>query len=256
MPPDKPKTAPGIRPRKIDDEQYLKRLRRIILTPYIKRLTRMESRAAQSYDFWRLAFHQIELDVETTGKTEAEVREQVVKITTYHRAKFNRSMSRALGIDVGPLTLGDDVGKVMTQAITDSVGLIKTIPPRLKEGLLGDMLSLAEEAPFNQAKVMDLLAKNYESSGYNLRRITRDQNNKLMGKLSEVRQVAVGIKEYVWSTAGDGRVRPSHRANEGLTFRWANPPGTGHPGYEIQCRCVAQGVIPEPERPLGVKITR
>ena len=49
---------------------------------------------------------------------------------------------------------------------------------------------------------------------------------------------------YVWRTRRDGRVRPSHAANDGKIFAWDNPPPTGHPGYESGCRCVAMPYAP------------
>ena len=35
---------------------------------------------------------------------------------------------------------------------------------------------------------------------------------------------------YIWRTQGDGKVRPSHAANDGKIFAWDDPPPTGHPG--------------------------
>jgi SPP1 gp7 family putative phage head morphogenesis protein len=69
--------------------------------------------------------------------------------------------------------------------------------------------------------------------------IARDQTSKLNGNLTRLRQEEIGVTRYKWSTAGDERVRPTHRANEGKIFEWANPPKTGHPSHEINCRCVA-----------------
>lgn len=44
---------------------------------------------------------------------------------------------------------------------------------------------------------------------------------------------------YVWLTEGDDKVRPIHAANEGMIFAWSDPPSTGHPGEEVNCRCSA-----------------
>lgn len=49
---------------------------------------------------------------------------------------------------------------------------------------------------------------------------------------------------YIWRTAGDDKVRPSHAANEGKVFAWDNPPPTGNPGDAGNCRCVAEPYIP------------
>lgn len=45
--------------------------------------------------------------------------------------------------------------------------------------------------------------------------------------------------QYVWRTEGDEKVRPSHRANDGHIFSWDDPPETGHPGVDYNCRCQA-----------------
>ena len=47
----------------------------------------------------------------------------------------------------------------------------------------------------------------------------------------------VPTTHYVWRTRGDDKVRPSHAANNGRLFSWANPPTTGHPGEDYNCRC-------------------
>ncbi|HVJ94077.1 MAG TPA: minor capsid protein [Labilithrix sp.] len=94
--------------------------------------------------------------------------------------------------------------------------------------------------------------------------IARDQVLKLNGQITEARQVAAGITEYIWCTSNDSRVRgrpdglypdahPSHWALEGKRFRWDKPPISGprgergHPGSMFQCRCVAYGILPELE---------
>lgn len=50
--------------------------------------------------------------------------------------------------------------------------------------------------------------------------------------------------QYVWRTAGDGKVRLSHRQNEGRLFSWADAPATGHPGEGYNCRCEAVAYVP------------
>lgn len=49
---------------------------------------------------------------------------------------------------------------------------------------------------------------------------------------------------YIWRTRLDGKVRSSHRANHGKKFAWNNPPSTGHPGEDFNCRCWAEPVLP------------
>jgi SPP1 gp7 family putative phage head morphogenesis protein len=44
---------------------------------------------------------------------------------------------------------------------------------------------------------------------------------------------------YVWRTRHDPKVRPTHRENDGRIFSWDDPPETGHPGADHNCRCEA-----------------
>ncbi len=48
---------------------------------------------------------------------------------------------------------------------------------------------------------------------------------------------------YIWRTQGDDKVRASHAANNGKIFAWDNPPETGHPGEDYNCRCTAEPYV-------------
>ena len=49
--------------------------------------------------------------------------------------------------------------------------------------------------------------------------------------------------QYVWHTAQDEKVRQTHRANDGHLFSWDEPPPTGHPGQDYNCRCAARPYV-------------
>ena len=63
------------------------------------------------------------------------------------------------------------------------------------------------------------------------------------GKLSELQQRGEGYTHYIWHSQDDAKVRSDHAANEGKIFSWDNPPPTGHPGEDFNCRCWAEPVI-------------
>lgn len=69
--------------------------------------------------------------------------------------------------------------------------------------------------------------------------IARDQTASLNGELTKLRQESIGIRKYRWQTSQDERVRDEHRDNSGRFFSWSDPPSTGHPGEDINCRCIA-----------------
>ena len=168
----------------------------------------------------------------------------MTQLREYHKERFAKSMRRALGLRID-LFSDSHVAPIIEQAIRDNVDLIKTIPPRYHDALKREFRKLAVDAPFDQAAVRKMLATGYRSAGYNLRRLTRDQTTKTIGKLTEARQTGVGITQYQWLTSQDERVRSSHVAKSGRIFEWASPPAdTGHPGHDIQCRCTAIAIVP------------
>ncbi len=120
---------------------------------------------------------------------------------------------------------------------------------RLITNLTKDMFARVGEivADFLGGRVEDLSAELQAGLDFTKVRanlIARDQTLKLNGQLTRVRQQNAGIDEYVWTTSNDERVREEHAALEGTTQRWDTPPTVGHPGDDIQCRCVAYPVIP------------
>lgn len=81
--------------------------------------------------------------------------------------------------------------------------------------------------------------------------IARDQVLTLNAQINQERQAAAGITEFAWTTAGDERVRQSHRELDGRRFKYADPPLVDGvkalPGEPVQCRCVAYPILPELE---------
>lgn len=88
------------------------------------------------------------------------------------------------------------------------------------------------------------IAKTFGIDQRRARTIARDQTSKLNASLTRLRQMEIGVEEYIWETSNDERVRATHRANAGKKFRWDTPPPiTGHPQHDINCRCVASPVL-------------
>lgn len=131
----------------------------------------------------------------------------------------------------------------MNRWVRRNVGLIKTVPAQqfrqvesvvrqaFREGVRHEVLAqrLVERARVAQSRA---------------KLIARDQVEKLNGQLTEERQTSLGIESYTWRTVGDDRVRPEHEAREGQVFEWGSPPGDGHPGEPINCRCWAEPRVP------------
>ena len=154
-------------------------------------------------------------------------------------------MRRYFGIRVDLLR---DTPIDLEARVRENVNLVRTIPERFHTGLAKKIEAIQMDAPFDQQKLQGVLRREYKSSGYNLRRLTRDQTSKLTGQLNQARQTELGIARYRWQTSGDERVRPTHNDNDGQVFAWDDPPAaTGHPGEDVQCRCGAIAVIDKHE---------
>lgn len=139
-------------------------------------------------------------------------------------------------------------------------GVAKLVPKFRKENvsLVGDMLreehDVLEELLAEGAgrTIASLAADIEERLGITLRHaelIATDQCLKLNANVSHERMRQAGITEFVWSTAGDERVREMHEALDGETFSFDDPPITNEdgetnlPGEDIQCRCVAFPIV-------------
>ena len=100
-----------------------------------------------------------------------------------------------------------------------------------------------------------IMAVNQNMTRARAKLIARDQIGKLNGTLTKRRQSDAGVEDYTWKTANDERVRSRHKNMQGKTCEWkdaskvksgtvwadrsATTMPSGHPGYEIQCRCYA-----------------
>lgn len=174
-------------------------------------------------------------------------------------AQFERQFRAVLGIDLP--------GKPAVQSqirmfVRENVSLIQSIP--------GDMLARVETTVnrgVNQglraSEIAKQVQRRFKVSENRARLIAKDQVNKLHGQLNQLRQEAVGVREYVWRNSRDARVRgnptglyPSakynHWTREGKRFRWDKPPADGHPGEPIGCRCRAEPVLSTLLDDLGV----
>ena len=238
---------PGpVRPRVKDAKAYETAVRGKFLNPFLRDIEAKLERVQSLNAAQQVLKDQVDAvsGLPHGGVPVDTVRQQIALLNGYHRARIQKAFTAALGVDVRPLLSETAVLSFLSQRIDTNVGLIRTIPKRFHDGLASKMRQQFFDAPFDQNQLMNLVAKEGKSAGYNLRRIIRDQTSKTIGGLTEIRHKQLGIENYEWVTAGDERVRPSHQANGGVVFKWSDPPAnTGHPGSDVQCRCVALGVI-------------
>ena len=240
-----------VQPRRKDEREYNAAIRRAYINPIFARLRARLAQAVSANQAWYVmeeVFRGVAAQP-VAGVPVDLIEVNLERMRGYHRARIISTFRSALKLDIRPLLTEPFIDVFMKQKVSDNVDLIKTIPPRAHDGLKARLGSLLQEAPFDQNLVMRALRDEYGSTGYNVRRLTRDQTSKTIAGLTEARHAQLGIQGYQWLTAQDDRVRPTHRDNDRKWFRWDSPPQpTGNPGTDIQCRCVAVPAITEADR--------
>jgi SPP1 gp7 family putative phage head morphogenesis protein len=158
-----------------------------------------------------------------------------------------------------PLARDLNVDIFLDESIARNVNLIKTLPNRYLSQVT-DLVTDAVSKGQLTREVRKELFKIKETTKNSARLLARDQISKLTGVLNESRLRKLGVKEYIWRTVNDSRVRSlsntngvsSHAYLEGTLHKWSSDPvvvfkgkraGTRHaPTEDFQCRCHAQGV--------------
>lgn len=164
-------------------------------------------------------------------------------VAKWNAAQIRRMTRAVFGVSV--LAAEPDLRANLDAWRIENVNLIT----RLKADTFSRIAEAARQGVEEGRPAVDIkrqLVKEFQITSRHAELIARDQVGKLNGQLTMKRQQNLGIDRYRWHTAGDNRVRSTHRAHEGQVYSWAEPPaGTGHPGQDYQCRCFAEAIIPE-----------
>jgi len=163
-------------------------------------------------------------------------------VSAFNYGQFNKMMTQVFG--VSPFQAEPWLQTQLDAFVSGNVQLIRSIPLQELQGINQIVLSSIGSGR-SASDISRDITKQFGVAERRANFIARDQVNKLNGQLTQLRQQDVGIEEYIWQTAEDERVRPTHEVNDQKTFRWDDPPDTGHPGFDYNCRCVAIPVIPD-----------
>jgi len=162
----------------------------------------------------------------------------VSKQKTASDSQLSDMLLKQTGIDFSGLMKDSDLQEAIDEAVAANVALINSIPQQYLDRVEQAVMASLQAGTLN-ATLADELTKIEGVTQNRARLIARDQLGKINSRLSQVRQQALGITHYTWSTSLDERVRKKHDNREGDMIAWDNPPPDGHPGQPIQCRCTA-----------------
>jgi len=161
------------------------------------------------------------------------------RVAIFNKNQLDRQFKSVLGIN--PLVSERWLEPHVSAFVEKNVSLIKSIT---EEHLtkIEQMVRHTVERGVSTSTLEEEIYAQFEVTNSRAHLIARDQISKYNGKLTELRQTGAGVKEYIWSTSKDERVRSRHAAVDGQTFSWSEPgPPVGnngehlHPGEDFQC---------------------
>lgn len=168
---------------------------------------------------------------------------QTLAVSKETDAQIIAAARSAVGVNLAPAFGLGGVAKQIQAGVAANVAFITSIPEHYLERV-GQTVRENLEAGRRWEDIVPALEHDYGVTKSRAQLIARDQTSKLNASFNQARQQQIGIRKYRWSTSLDERVRPSHADKEGQEFDWDSPPpDTGHPGDDVQCRCVALAVF-------------
>lgn len=226
----------------------LKAVSREVLLPELKRMEPLYAKATDGIVRDRAAYSHVVNDKIAEARRKLGGIEGVAKRLADAATKRSlntvderlaASVKGSVGVDIsGFMSRSGPIQEIAAAAQRANIDLITSIPDQYFDKL-GDSINKSIEAGVR----FDDLAGDVERIGdvteSRAKLIARDQTSKMNGAFNMIRQTSLGIARYTWQTAGDERVREEHQANDGQDFDWNDPPATGHPGEDVNCRCIA-----------------
>lgn len=140
----------------------------------------------------------------------------------------------------GGVRLMDDTRELEAHAVSKARRDMNTYWARLPKAFRDDTAKVVRQAirqNLDPEKAADLLQARLNVSRSRAVLIAQDQIL-TAGATSERNLLkAAGVKEFMYWTLKDGRVRPAHAALHGKVYTWRGAPIL--PGVEVRCRCRA-----------------
>lgn len=190
--------------------------------------------------FNRLRNNYINIDVQA----QVLAKKFTSSVDEVNRKRFYSALEASVGVNLQSILQNERLDDVLIATTRENVALIRSIPEEFFKKLETIVFTGTTQGSRAQSMIREIVALGH-STTKRAKLISRDQTSKLNSALSQQRQQNLGIEEYIWRTASDDRTRPSHASKNGKIFRWDSPPkDTGHPGRDVQCRCVAVPIIP------------
>lgn len=162
--------------------------------------------------------------------------------------QFWRQQSEQIGRALAVELANTDIGQAVQDELRLQVELIKSLPRQaalqVHELALGAMTD-GQRA----AGLVDSIIALGSKTRSRAMLIARTEVGRVSGEMTKARAMTAGSDGYIWRSAEDRDVRPSHKKMNGKFVKWSEPPTldnlTGHAGCLPNCRCYIEPVIPD-----------
>lgn len=180
---------------------------------------------------------------------------RMVTGTLKEGSKSWREAARQSNRGISVQRLPGSIKRSITACVSRNVSLITSVPHKVATEMTAYIARESSEGRRSSTLRQELQAK---FSGYTrsqIALIARTETSKTSTALTRARSEDVGASAYVWRTAQDRRVRPSHRRMEGVVCFWSDPPSPemldhedhvyGHydAGDIFNCRCYPEPLL-------------
>lgn len=159
------------------------------------------------------------------------------------------AISRQMGRSLRKELATAPTGEVVRRRLADQVDLITSLPREAAERVHRLTLEGIVQGQ-RPAEIADEIMRTGDVTKSRAMLIARTEVSRTATELTKARAEHIGSTHFIWHTAGDSDVRPTHKALNGRVFRWDDPPECDPgrhalPGAIWNCRCYGEPIIPD-----------
>ena len=156
----------------------------------------------------------------TASFAEVTASAMVEKVGTANKNKFDRTVARATGVDLGSIITSEGLEDFTALSVNKNVSLIRSLP----EEYLKQVETIVNNGVVSGARFRTIEKEIASKTGANsklanrIKTIARNEVQTINSQITLRRSESLGIKKGIFRTSKDERVRTCHDELEGIEF--------------------------------------